>query len=243
MMVAMRIAVLSDVHANLTALDAVIGDIRTQAPDLVVFGGDLVGMGSRPAEVIDRVRDLGWPAIQGNTDEALWNDAQVEAFFSALPQLHGVHVMAKRANAWTRDRIGDSRLAWLRALPLAWSDGRITVVHASPGDAWRSPTREASDDEMLAAYGQLGTRTVVYGHIHFSFVRQLTSLTVVNSGSVSLSFDGDRRAAYAIIDERGAAIRRVEYDVEEEIRALAARECPDSGWLISTLRAARSQPV
>ncbi len=69
------------------ALEAVIADLRTQSPDVVVVGGDLVGCGSRPAEVIDRIRDLGWPTIQGNTDEALWNPSRFDAFFAALPQL------------------------------------------------------------------------------------------------------------------------------------------------------------
>ena len=72
----MRVAVLSDIHANLTALDAVVADIRMHAPDAVVVGGDLVGSGSRPAEVIDRIREIDWPVIQGNSDEMLWNAAR-----------------------------------------------------------------------------------------------------------------------------------------------------------------------
>jgi predicted phosphodiesterase len=67
----MRVAVLSDIHANLTALDAVIADLRTTAPDLVVHGGDLMAGGPRPAEVIDRIREMNWPGVYGNTDEAL----------------------------------------------------------------------------------------------------------------------------------------------------------------------------
>ena len=68
----MRFAVVTDIHGNLTALEAVIADLEQVGPDLVVQGGDLVAGGHRPVEVLDRVRDRGWPGVQGNTDEMLW---------------------------------------------------------------------------------------------------------------------------------------------------------------------------
>jgi len=68
----MRLGVVSDIHGNLTALEAVIVDIERRAVDRVVHGGDLVLMGCQPAEVVDRIRELGWPGIVGNTDELLW---------------------------------------------------------------------------------------------------------------------------------------------------------------------------
>ena len=68
----MRVAIVSDVHGNLTALDAVVADVERRAPDVVLHGGDLALMGAQPAAVIDRVRELGWPGVVGNTDEALW---------------------------------------------------------------------------------------------------------------------------------------------------------------------------
>ena len=233
----MRTAVLSDIHANLTALEAVIVDIRIHAPDAIVVGGDLVGSGSRPAEVIDRIRDLGWPVIQGNADEMLWNAARVERFFAA-PAMHRFFGVVERTRAATAAAIGGERLAWLRAQPFEWRHGDLAVVHASPGDAWRSPGIAATDAELERTYESLGRRLVVYGHLHTAFVRALRSLTVANSGSVSLSYDGDPRAAYALIDPGGVEIRRVEYDVEAEIRELRARGCPDDEWTAATLRAA-----
>src|SRR5215470_16026288 len=83
----MRVAVLSDIHANLTALDAVIADLRTTAPDLVVHGGDLMAGGPRPAEVIDRIRELNWPGVLGNTDEMLWMPHRLTETLHA-PHLH-----------------------------------------------------------------------------------------------------------------------------------------------------------
>jgi len=83
---------------------------------------------------------------------------------------------------------------------------------------------------------------VVFGHIHQSFVRRLPALTVVNAGSVSLSYDGDPRAAYAIVDDDGVVIRRVEYDVEEEIACLVAASDRYAQWTAQVLRAARPAP-
>jgi len=71
-----RIAVVSDIHGSLAALDAVAEDIALQGPDLVVHGGDLVLNGPGPADVVDRIRELGWPGVMGNTDEMLWNRAR-----------------------------------------------------------------------------------------------------------------------------------------------------------------------
>lgn len=130
----MRIAVVSDIHANLTALDAVIADVRKTGADLVVCGGDLMSGGPRPAEVIDRVREMNWPGVYGNTDEMLWLPHRVPETLQA-PQLHRIrdlvltHTMPATLNA-----IGDERLAWLRALPRRWSEGDLSVVHAGQDD-------------------------------------------------------------------------------------------------------------
>jgi putative phosphoesterase len=233
----MRVAVVSDIHANLTALEAVIADLKQVSPDLVVHGGDLVGSGSRPAEVIDRICQLGWPGVQGNSDEMLWNPARVADYFQP-PALHRWRDMVARTIAATVEAIGEDRLDWLRALPARWSANSLTVVHASPDDFWRAPSRDASDEELTTTYGPLGTRRVVYGHIHRPYVRQLRSLTVANSGSVSLSYDGDTRAAYALVDDDSITIRRVEYDIESEVRALFEMRCPDNAWIAERLRTA-----
>lgn len=68
----MKVAIVSDVHGNFSALEAVISDLEALQPDLVVHGGDLALNGPRPAECIDRIRELGWPGVVGNTDQALW---------------------------------------------------------------------------------------------------------------------------------------------------------------------------
>jgi putative phosphoesterase len=238
-----RIAVVSDVHGNLTALEAVIADLRSAAPDLVVSGGDLVGSGSRPAEVIDRIRALGWPGVRGNTDEMLWAPQRVEETLGAPHFASIKKLILGRTIPTTLEAIGHERRAWLESLPLSWSHDTLAVVHASPGDAWRAPGLKASDEEIDAVYASLERPCVVYGHIHHPFVRTTARLTLVNSGSVSLSYDGDPRASYALVDGGRAEIRRVEYDIDEEVGRLRAGGDPQADWIGRMLRSGSFVPL
>lgn len=239
----MRIAVVSDIHANLTALDAVIADLRASGADLVVHGGDLMAGGPRPAEVIDRVREMNWPGVYGNTDEMLWMPHRVSETLQA-PHLHRIRdAVLTYTIPNTLRAIGDERLAWLRALPRRWSDADLSVVHAGPDDAWPITPAHASDEELERVYGPLGSKRVVYGHIHQPYIRRLSAFTVANSGAVSLSYDGDARAAYALVDGDRIEIRRVAYDLEEEIRRLSRTDDPFAASTAETLRTGRYVPI
>jgi putative phosphoesterase len=239
----MRIAVVSDIHANLTALDAVIADLRKAGPDLVVHGGDLMSGGARPAEVIDRIREMNWPDVYGNSDEMLWMPHRVSETLQA-PQVHRIRdLILTHTIPATLSAIGDERLAWLRALPRRWSDGDLCVVHAGPDDVWQVTAANAPDDELDRVFRVLGFKRVVYGHLHVPFVRRLSTFSVVNSGAVSQSFDGDARAAYALLDGDRVEIRRVDYDIEEEIRLLLRSDDPFAQSTAETLRTGRYVPV
>jgi predicted phosphodiesterase len=239
----MRIAVVSDIHANLTALEAVIADLRKTGADLIVHGGDLMAGGARPAEVIDRIRELNWQGVYGNAEEMLWMPHRVSETLRA-PHLHRIRdLVLTHTIPSILSAIGDERLAWLRALPRLWSDGDLSVVHAEPDDVWPITPANASDEELDRVYGVLRSKHVVYGHIHQPFVRRLSTFTVANSGAVSLSYDGDRRAAYAVIDGDQVEIRRVEYDVEEEILLLLGTDDPFAESTAETLRTGRYVPL
>lgn len=211
----MRIAVVSDVHANLVALEAVIADLRQVSPDQVVCGGDLVVGGPRPEEVVARVRRLGWPVVRGNTDEVVSDDRS--------DQRVGGDVAI--AVALTKAALAADTIAWLRELPLEWRGNEVGVVHSAPGDCWKVVGHEAPDVELEETYAPLAAPTAAYGHIHHPFVRRIGGLTVVNSGSVSLSLDGDVRATYAVIEDGRVTHRRVPYDTE----AVAA-DLADAGY-------------
>ena len=118
--------------------------------------------------------------------------------------------------------LGEQRIAWLRALPRVLIHPPIALVHASPDNLWVAPAPEATDSELQTVYSPLGQPIAVYGHIHRSFIRAMQGITVINTGSVSLSYDGDRRAAYLLFDDAKPSIRRVEYDVDRELKALSA---------------------
>ena len=233
----MRIAVVSDVHGNLSALEAILRDLKRASPDIVVCGGDLVSSGSSPADVIDRVRGLDWPGVIGNTDEMLWRPELVEATLAAPQFARMKAAILAHVIPTTRAAIGDERLAWLKTLPCCWSDHDLSVVHAGPTDPWQSPGVKASDEELLRVYGGLGTTRVVYGHIHHPYVRSVGQLTVANSGAASLSYDGDPRASYAIVTDDLIDIRRIEYDIDEEIGRLRLARDPHAEWMAQMLRA------
>ncbi|MGE5321747.1 MAG: metallophosphoesterase family protein [Actinomycetota bacterium] len=226
----MRIAIVSDIHGNLTALEAVIADLRRQSPDLVLQGGDLPYGGCHGAEVMDRVAGLGWPGVVGNTDEILWTDDGLTRMKAEAPGLGALLRMIEECAAATRTLIGGHRLEWLRKLPFEIRQDDLVLLHAGPGDLWKAPMDSADDERLERVYRPLQARTVVYCHIHRPFIRELPGLTVCNSGSVGMPYDGDPRASYLLIQDGRTEIRRVEYDLREEERRLLTSDYPFKHW-------------
>jgi predicted phosphodiesterase len=242
----MRIAIVADIHGNRTAFEAVLVDLEDASPDLILHGGDLADGGSGPVEIVDRIRDLGWRGVLGNGEEALSTPDSLEEFASKSSAPPSLWAAVREMAAATRSVLGEERIGWLRALPRVLMHDPIALVHASPESPWRSPGAEASDAEFEAVYGPLGQPISVYGHIHRSFIRSVPSrqggqMLVANTGSVSLSYDGDLRAAYLLLDESKATIRRVEYNVEKEIKGLLTCGFPHSAWIAKTLRCGSPQ--
>ena len=237
----MRAAIVSDIHGNLTAFEAVLADLRETAPDLILHGGDLGDNGSSPCEVLDQIRDLGWAGVVGNTDEMLFDPESLRRFASGLPQLKSMWDAIEEMAADVRERIGEERLEWLRALPREQMHEHFALVHARPDTAWRAPMDSAADSDLESAYSPLGRPVVVYGHIHRPFVRKVQGGVVANSGSVGLPHDGDRRASYLLLDGGEPSIRRVEYDVDRELKALRASGMPHADWIARILESASPQ--
>src|SRR5271166_3715137 len=169
----MRIAIVSDIHGNLAAFEAVLADLRDTAPDLILHGGDLSDLGSSPIEVLDRIRDLGWPGVAGNTDEMLFRPEALQEFAQQSPNLKSLFETIEEMAAVSRQALGEERLAWLRSLPRSYIQGPLALVHASPENLWRAPAPAASDAELDSLYSPLGQPFAVYGHIHCPFVRQV----------------------------------------------------------------------
>lgn len=220
----MKLAIVSDIHGNLVALDAVLDDLERVKPDLIVHGGDLAFNGPRPVECVDRIRELGWPGVIGNMDRALANPTG-------------------RRVTWASERLGHDRNAWLQALPVEWRhEDEVALVHAVPGDLWQAVLPDTADAELLAIYGPLNARTAVYCHIHRPYVRVLGNLTVANAGSVGLPFDGDPRASYLVIEDGRVENRRLDFDLERAVAEVLASGLPEAPVVAAMYRTGRPQP-
>jgi predicted phosphodiesterase len=242
-----RIAIVSDIHGNRTAFEAVVADLRITSPDMVLHGGDLADGGSGAVEIVDRIRDFGWQGVVGNTDEMLFRPQSLVEFAKESPKLESLFAAIEEMAVWTREALGEARLAWLRGLPRKLIHDHVALVHASPESLWRAPAHTAGDAELGSVYAPLGQAVAIYGHIHWPFIRSVagargaSKMLVANSGSVGLSYDGDRRAAYLLVDESGPAIRRVEYDVDRELKAVRGCRLPHAEWLARMLESGSAQ--
>jgi putative phosphoesterase len=248
----MRIAIISDIHGNRRAFEAVLADLRQVAPDLIVHGGDLAAGGSHPAEIIDAIHSLGWPGVQGNTDEMLWAPEHLADYSAANPKIAPILARVQDTIPPTAAALGEDRLRWLQSLPTRYTHESFTLVHASPNDLWRAPMPNATDDDLRATYASLQAPIAVYAHIHQPFIRHLPGLTVANTGSVSQSYDGDTRASYLVIDTESAnpttprvpnlTTRRLPYEVESEAADLRRSGLPHADWMSRILLAAKYLP-
>lgn len=202
----MRIAVVSDIHGNLMALDAVMTDIESQGVDQVWCAGDVAWGGPWANECIQRVRDAGWTTVKGNTDVWITGDAQTVTSEDARLELKEMAA----AHAISDD---DSR--WLLNLPLGHKGlGGILMVHGTPESPFAGPEPDAPPIEFAPYEGRAAV--VVNGHIHRAFMRRLADGTiVVNAGSVGYPMDTDR-ATYLLIDHTGTdwtlTHRRIDFD-------------------------------
>jgi diadenosine tetraphosphatase ApaH/serine/threonine PP2A family protein phosphatase len=179
--------------------------------------------------------------VVGNVDEMLFRPESLTEFAIQTPQMQPLVAMIEEMAAATREALGEERIDWLSRLPRVQKVGPMALVHASPESTWRSPAHTATDAELESVYGPLGRVVAVYGHTHIAHIRSVSEMTVVNTGSVSLSFDGDRRASYLLLDDSGPAIRRVEYDVDREIKALSHSGFPHADWIAKILASASPQ--
>ncbi|MDH4142676.1 MAG: metallophosphatase family protein [Chloroflexota bacterium] len=229
----MRVAVLSDIHSNLVALQAVLGHVGSV--DAVWHLGDIVGYGPDPDGVVARLAEVGAVGVLGNHDAAALGGPEIEWF----------NPDARAAAEWTRDTITAATRTWLDDLPLRREIGPMTLVHGSP----RDPLREyvSSLGVARASLASLTTRYGLHGHTHVpvAFVdagdsvgvldaRDGTTLaldertTLLNPGSVGQPRDGDPRAAYLVLDTDDDAVtwHRVRYDVAPVQAAIRAAGLP-----------------
>lgn len=246
----MRIAIFSDVHGNLTALEAVLADIDDQSVDEIVFAGDLCLLGPRPQDCVDLLRHRSEiSAIHGNTDKVidgppLLSDDIEEEERERWQRVHDIAT-------WTRETLSEMNRAWLRALPFhrrfsptVQPQDDLFIVHANPLDVNQiifPPLQRQKelygevrqeDEALTSLLSDLVTGILAFGHLHIPSVREWNDITLVNVSSVSIPGDGDARAKYAILEWDGSQWHvdhhHVEYDVQSEIEAYRQNQPP--GW-------------
>lgn len=200
---------LYDVHGNLLALEAVLADAEAAGVRRFVLGGDYGMAGAWPRECVERLRELDATWIRGNVDR--WCANPDDAPDVVQPLI-----------ARCRELLGPETVDELGALPeQAVLDG-ARYCHASPASDLQSffPERRDNEAELL---GGVEERRLVFGHTHVQF-RRRNGIELVNPGSVGAPWDGDRRAAYALVAPDGEVeLRRVEYDWQAAADAIRER--------------------
>jgi diadenosine tetraphosphatase ApaH/serine/threonine PP2A family protein phosphatase len=214
------LALLYDIHGNLPALEAVLADVGDV--ERYVLGGDYALFGPFPVETVSRLRELG--------DAAVWIRGNVDRWCFDPGSAPGDEVL-RGAISDCRAALGSPTVEWLGRLQEQTVLDGVRYCHGSPLSDLRSFMPEAGedDDELVAGVGE---RRIVFGHTHLAFRRVGSDgLELVNPGSVGFPFDGDQRAAYALVHDDGSVEhRRVEYDVESAIRGLSGSSFAGAAW-------------
>ncbi len=211
----MNVGVISDVHANLPALEAVIDDMPPV--DTVVCAGDVVGYNPWPAECVERVRELADAVVIGNHDRTV-----------ERPHEYSANHMAQAGLEFAKESLTEEQLEWVTSLPRkeTVADGEFLLVHDHPKfqDKYVYPSEFPTLRRYLDDFCG-----VVIGHTHIQHQATVDDRLVLNPGSVGQPRDGDSRAAYAVVDteESSADLRRVDYDVDRVVDRIAEVGLPE----------------
>ncbi|MGZ4683617.1 MAG: metallophosphoesterase family protein [Acidimicrobiales bacterium] len=247
----MTLGLVSDVHGNRLALEAVLADGAAQGVDAWWVLGDIVAIGPEPIATLELVADL--PDVRvtsGNTDRYVVTRDRPPphaADVRARPELLELFSSVEASFSWTRGAVAASGwLDWLGRLPLETRaelpDGtRLLGVHASPGrDDGEGLTPDRPERDLLEALRGAQADVVFAGHTHQPTDRRIGSVRAVNLGSVSNPITDDLRASYVVVhaDRHGHRVehRRVGYDHEELVRRLARSGHPEAEWIASFQR-------
>jgi putative phosphoesterase len=239
-----RIAVLSDIHGNVTALEAVRKALKKEKPDVVLVAGDLVMNGHDPQATIGVLREMetdGAIIVQGNTDVAV-ADFDFAAAFPSM--VDGIPEPMRLAAEWAHDALDDEALAWLRRLPaerrVRIGDTMVLVTHASPGSQTAGFDQDLDASVTLERLSRTEARIICCGHTHIPEVRDFGWKQIVNDGSAGYVFDGEPTASWALVDIDGDAvtseIRRTEFDTMVPANAISARGLPGDVYRAATVR-------
>jgi putative phosphoesterase len=243
----MKLAILSDIHGNITALEAALKDAKKQKPDRYLVAGDLVMNGPRPGEVVDRLRALeadGAMVISGNTDIAVADYDYAAAF----PWMDSVPSGHRAAAEWAHEQLNDEQRDWLRRLPAerrVWNDGTMVLLcHASPGSQTSGLAADLDPTVTVERVTRTDARVIACGHTHIADVRELGRKLIVNPGSCGYAFDGSASACWAMLtldeeSEPTAELFRPDYDAQKAADEVSERGLTGDVYRAATIRTGR----
>ena len=237
----MQIALISDIHANLHALDAVLADIDTRGDtDAIYHAGDLVGYSSNPNEVVARLRERGIAGVAGNYDSTVATDYKHCGCKSETPRQEE---LAHISYEYTRHAVTASTKQFLAALPFSLdvrpfgghaAGPRMVLVHGTPTLNTLYWTEDRSDDfclKMAAVVSMKAGDVIAFGHTHKPWHRVVDGMHFINTGSVGRPKDGDWRAGYVRLtmgeDAPQVEFVRVAYDVDGATRGVLQAGLPE----------------
>lgn len=245
----MKLALFSDIHANIHALIPVLDDIYSRSPDAIYCIGDLVGYAPYPNEVINTIREKGIPVIAGNYDQGvgLNSDDCGCAYQTEEDKARGAESIA-----FTNKIISDENRAYLRSLPahlriefgVNTNPYNLLLVHGSPRKINEYLFEDRKDDSMIRIMEGAEAHVMAFGHTHKPYHKSLQDSNgnyrhAINVGSVGKPKDDDSRACYAMLDWDGdlnltsgndlnVDFIRVEYDVEKAANAVIESPLPNA---------------
>jgi putative phosphoesterase len=217
----MKILVISDIHGNLAALDAV----REKA-DMIFCLGDLVNYGPYPAGCIERIRELTDKVVRGNHDNAIGRDMDCGCSVKYKE-------LSEEGKIFTKNILSAGEKDFLGNLPITLNievEGKkFLLSHGSPnGDMYKYLRPDVTDKEMESELRDIDADIVFIGHTHLPMVREIHGITIVNPGSVGQPRDGIPMASYAVWEDGRVEIKRVRYDIEATVKGLLATNIPSN---------------
>jgi predicted phosphodiesterase len=229
----MRVAALYDVEGNLPALEAVLREVDRERPDAIVVGGDMV-TGPMPSETLNRLRGLEYAHfLRGNADRTV-----VEVSRGERPE--GLPDDVVDALAWTAEQLSNEQIDFLSGLPLTVvldvdGLGRVCFCHATPRDDNELFTELTPDDAVAELLAGTIEATVVCGHTHMQFDRQVGRRRVVNAGSVGVPWDEGRDSRWALLGP-DVSLRRTRLDQARLAEQIRATEWPGAEEFLGDTR-------
>ena len=237
----MRYALISDIHANLPALEAVLHHLSGRGDVIATYHlGDLVGYAPWPNETVSLIRQAGISGVAGNYDSTVGADYKHCGCRYEDPRQEELSHVSYN---WTRRHVSPPTKKFLAGLPFRIdllprgghiAGPRVILVHGSPTLNTLYWTEDRPDDfclKMAALAGAKAGDVIAFGHTHTPWHREIDGLHFVNTGSVGRPKDGDWRAGYVLLEVRSGAVQveiiRVEYDLGKAIRAIQQSELPD----------------